>query len=143
MLKIEYDLYNISFSFFGLLWKERLNSDGQQLHKYQQSEQSPLTTNHWTQITSRHIQVQTKKHDRLLGFMVFDATFINVSVISWRSVLLVEEIGVSGENHRPVTRHWQTLANNVVSSIPRLNRIYTHKINGYMHWLHQWQVSYR
>ncbi len=25
--------------------------------------------------------------------MVFDATFNNISVISWRSVLLVEEIG--------------------------------------------------
>jgi hypothetical protein len=28
------------------------------------------------------------------GFMVFSATFINMSVISWRSVLLVEETGV-------------------------------------------------
>jgi hypothetical protein len=26
--------------------------------------------------------------------MVFNATFNNISVISWRSVLLVEEIGV-------------------------------------------------
>jgi hypothetical protein len=28
------------------------------------------------------------------GFMVFSATFNNMSVISWRSVLLVEETGV-------------------------------------------------
>ena len=28
------------------------------------------------------------------GFMVFNATFNNISVISWRSVLLVEETGV-------------------------------------------------
>jgi hypothetical protein len=34
--------------------------------------------------------------------MVLNATFNNISVISWRLVLLVEEIGVSGENHRPV-----------------------------------------
>jgi len=27
-------------------------------------------------------------------FMVFSATFNNISVISWRSVLLVEETGV-------------------------------------------------
>jgi len=27
------------------------------------------------------------------GFIVFDATFNNISVISWRSVLLVEETG--------------------------------------------------
>ena len=43
------------------------------------------------------------------GFMMFNATFNNISVISWRSVLLVEETGGPGENHRPVTSHWQTL----------------------------------
>ena len=32
--------------------------------------------------------------------MVFYATFNNISVIVWRSFLLVEETGVSGENHR-------------------------------------------
>jgi hypothetical protein len=32
--------------------------------------------------------------------MVFNATFNNMSVISWRSVLLVEETGVTEENHR-------------------------------------------
>jgi hypothetical protein len=31
--------------------------------------------------------------------MVFNAPFSNISVISWRSVLLVEETGVPGENH--------------------------------------------
>jgi len=30
----------------------------------------------------------------LVGFMVFDTTFNNISVISWWSVLLVEETGV-------------------------------------------------
>jgi hypothetical protein len=30
--------------------------------------------------------------------MVLNATFNNISVISWRSVLLVAETGVSGEN---------------------------------------------
>jgi len=40
--------------------------------------------------------------------MVFNATFNNISAILWRSVLLVEETGVPGENHRPVERHWQT-----------------------------------
>jgi len=32
--------------------------------------------------------------------MVFNATLNNISAISWRSVLLVEETGLSGENHR-------------------------------------------
>jgi hypothetical protein len=36
-----------------------------------------------------------------LGIMMFNAIFNNISVISWMSVLLVEETGVSGENHRP------------------------------------------
>jgi hypothetical protein len=35
--------------------------------------------------------------------MVFNATFNNISVISWRPALLVEETGVLGEKHRPVT----------------------------------------
>jgi hypothetical protein len=39
--------------------------------------------------------------------MVFNATFNNISVILWRSVLLVEETGVPGENHRPVASHCQ------------------------------------
>ena len=33
--------------------------------------------------------------------MVFNATFNNISAISWRSVLLMEETGVFGGNHRP------------------------------------------
>jgi hypothetical protein len=37
---------------------------------------------------------------RNLGwFMVFEATFNNILVKSWQSVLLVEETGVTGENH--------------------------------------------
>ena len=35
--------------------------------------------------------------------MVFIVSFNNISAISWWSVLLVEETGVPGENHRPTT----------------------------------------
>ena len=52
--------------------------------------------------------------DLVVGFMVFNATFNNISVISWQSVLLVEETRGPGENHRPVANHWQTLSHNVV-----------------------------
>ena len=48
--------------------------------------------------------------------MVINTTFNNISVISWRSVLLVEE---TGENHRPVASHLQTLSHNVISSTHR------------------------
>jgi hypothetical protein len=34
--------------------------------------------------------------------MGFNTTFNNISVISWGSVLLVEETGVPGENHQPI-----------------------------------------
>jgi hypothetical protein len=37
--------------------------------------------------------------------MMLNATFNNISAISWRLVLLVEETGVPGENHKPVARH--------------------------------------
>jgi hypothetical protein len=37
--------------------------------------------------------------------IVLNTTFNNISVISWQSVLLVEETRVSAENHRPVASH--------------------------------------
>jgi len=46
--------------------------------------------------------------------MVFNATFNNISVISWRSVLLVKETGVPCENHRPAANYWQAFTHNVV-----------------------------
>jgi hypothetical protein len=46
---------------------------------------------------------------------VFNTTFNNISAISWRSVLLVEEAGVPGENHRPAAKsHCQTLSHIVI-----------------------------
>ena len=55
--------------------------------------------------------------------MVFNATFNNISVISWRSVSLLEETGVPWENNRRATSHWQTSSHNVVSSAPHLRRM--------------------
>jgi hypothetical protein len=46
--------------------------------------------------------------------MMLNATFSNISVISWRSVLLVEETGGPEENHQVVGSHRQTLSHNVV-----------------------------
>ena len=70
-------------------------------------------------------------------FMVFN----NISVISWRSVLLVEE---SGENHRPVVSHWQILSHNVVTCMQ-----YTLPWTGFelatfsgdRHWFHRYKCS--
>ena len=57
--------------------------------------------------------------------MVFNAIFKNISIISWLSVLLVEETGVPRENHRPAASHRQTLLHNVVLTTPRLSGIGT------------------
>ena len=62
---------------------------------------------------------------------MINATFNNISAISWWSVLLVEEIGVPGENHRPAASI--LISHNVVSSILRLSWIRTHSIGGDMH----------
>jgi hypothetical protein len=48
--------------------------------------------------------------------MVFNATFNTISVISSRSVLLMEE---NGENNRLAESYGQTSSHNVVSSTPR------------------------
>jgi hypothetical protein len=63
--------------------------------------------------------------------MVFNATFNNISAISWRSVLLVEETGGPGENHQPVTNHLQILSHNVVHLT--MIEIQTHNISGDRH----------
>jgi hypothetical protein len=78
---------------------------------------------HWSWYRMAHCHVA-------LVVVPYDAGFNNISVISWRSVLLVEETGLSGENHRPVASHWQTLSHNVVSSTLRLGEIRTDNISG-------------
>ena len=70
---------------------------------------------------------------------MFNVTFNNISVRAWRSVLLVGETRVHGENHQPAASHWQTLSHNVawsatrVSSTTRLNVIRTHNVSGDRH----------
>jgi len=70
--------------------------------------------------------------------MALNATFNNISVISWRLVLLVEETGVSRENHRPVASHWQTLSYYVFTFLfyrvhLAMSRIGTHNVSGDRH----------
>jgi hypothetical protein len=39
-------------------------------------------------------------------FWCFNATFSNISAISWRPLLVVEEAIVPGKNHRPWASNW-------------------------------------
>jgi hypothetical protein len=69
--------------------------------------------------------------------VVFNATFNNISVISWRLVLLVGETGVTGENHRHAASRWQVLSHNFYQLVHlAISGIRTHNISGDMHRLH-------
>jgi hypothetical protein len=51
------------------------------------------------------------------------STIFQLLVYLGSHFLLLEEIRVPGENHRPVVSHRQTLSHNVASSTPRLSGI--------------------
>ena len=55
-------------------------------------------------LTSQSIILIMKNRVRVKA-IVFTATFNNISVISWRSVLMVEQTRVPGEIHPPATSH--------------------------------------
>ena len=57
-----------------------------------------------------------------VSVMVCNVTFNTISVISWQSVLLVEETRGLGEDHRPVESHWQTWSRDALSSTHRHER---------------------
>jgi hypothetical protein len=59
--------------------------------------------------------------------MLFNATFNNISTISWRSVLLVDEIGIPGENHDLQLDHI------LLYRVYLLSGIRTHNVSGDMH----------
>ena len=65
-----------------------------------------------------HTNIQMTKSNMFgeVRVMVLNTTFNNISVMSWQSVLLVEENGVPRENHRPAASHWQTWSHDVISS---------------------------
>ena len=64
--------------------------------------------------------------------MEFNATFKNISALSWLQVFLVEETRVPVEIHRPAASHWQILSYNVISNTPRLIGIRAQTTAGYI-----------
>jgi hypothetical protein len=77
------------------------------------------------------VKYRSNKKFLFVCLMVFNATFNTISAISWRSVLLVEETEVPGENHQPAASHWQTLSYDVVHLA--LIEIRTDNISGDRH----------
>ena len=69
------------------------------------------------------------------GCRMFNATFNYISAISWWSILLVEDIGVTGENCRPTASHRQTISHNVVSITP-FSVLFLNCIHNIMHELY-------
>ena len=65
--------------------------------------------------------------------MVFNAILNSISVVLWWSVLLVEDPGVPGENHRPAASNGQIVSHNVVSSTSGPRMIRTHNVSGDWH----------
>ena len=72
----------------------------------------------WVEYTDVRFSMSNSR----VGVMVLNATFNNISVISWRSILLVEETGILGENHQSAASCCQAFSYNVVSSTPRHGR---------------------
>ena len=67
-----------------------------------------ISTTHINNVGEGHIVALSMvecTYNGLVWLMLFNDIFNNISVISWRSVLLVEETGVPAENHRPIASH--------------------------------------
>ena len=79
-----------------------------------------------------------KKASYAPGYMLvclFVCLMVLNAIFNIISVLLVEETGGPGKNHRPVASHRQTLSHNVLNLA--LIEIQTHNISGDRHWLHR------
>ena len=76
------------------------------LKKKKKIQEAIISSNDFLFITFNTSQHLCSQGLGLVWFVVFNATFNNILATSWRSVLLVEETGVSGEtteSHKSLT----------------------------------------
>jgi hypothetical protein len=66
----------------------------------------------WTHKWPRHMGTLYTLDPLLGSWCLTPLSKKNISVILLRSVLLVEEICIPGENHRPAGSHWYILSHN-------------------------------
>ena len=76
-------------------------------------------------------------HHILKGLGLWCLTLLSIIFQLYRSgLLLVEETGVPGENHRSFASHWQTLSHNLHQVHLAMSGIQINTLNGDRHWLH-------
>jgi len=76
--------------------------------------------------------IKTQYHSNAqFSFMVFNATFNNISVISWRSVLLVEETGGPGIKAPTCRKSLTNFITKCCTHRPARDR--THNVSGDRH----------
>ena len=72
----------------------------------QEERESQVMTGVLYSLVCYYVLIHVLLFSVIVDFWCFDTTFSNISAISWRPVLVVEEAGVPGENHRPWTSKW-------------------------------------